>query len=107
MKWHKTACVIAGLISMSSAVLAESLKTSPGQPLCIDQDSLAAFLIANVSHDEKAARSLACEGMPSGSKAEVIERYPSGSDFMRVVKVRVTMPRRLGKTTGYTVELDH
>jgi hypothetical protein len=36
----------------------------------------------------------------------VIERYASGSTFMRVLKVQVTSPQLHGPTTGFTVEVD-
>jgi hypothetical protein len=105
MRIFAHACLILLLVS-APAASAEMLKTSPGQPLCIDQDALVTFLMAGVTHNEAVARSLACEGIPAGSKVEVVERYPSGSTFMRAVKVRVTKPGRSGPTTGYTVELD-
>jgi hypothetical protein len=42
---------------------------------------------------------------PAGSTAEVIERLPSGTDFIRVVKVKVTSPS-MKATTGLTIEIN-
>jgi hypothetical protein len=47
-----------------------------------------------------------CQIIEAGSKAEIVERYPSAADYMRVVKVKVTSPRHRGPVTGYTIELD-
>jgi len=104
---NAVAALVALVIAVPSVVVAEVLKTSPGQPLCIDQDSLAGLLMAGVTHNREAAKSLACESIPAGAKVEVIERYPSGSTFMRVIKVRVTTPRHPGPTIGFTLELDN
>ena len=83
----------------------ERIKVTAGQPLCINQDRLVALLIAGVRKDPEAAKALPCEAMRTGSVAEVVERYPSGANSMRIVKVKVTSQGR-GATTGYTIEID-
>jgi hypothetical protein len=95
------------------AATLDFLKTAPGMPLCIDQDSLATFLVAGllavngkITRAEAAESVSGCETIADGSRAEVIERYASGSSFMRIVKVRVTSRRLRGPTVGYTVEID-
>jgi hypothetical protein len=95
------------LISWSYPASAEQIKVTAGQPLCIDQDSLMAIVMAGILKNQEAAKSVTgCEGIAAGSKAEVIERYPSGTDFMRVVKVKVTSPNKPGPVTGFTIEID-
>ena len=93
------------LLAGGSAAATERIPVFPGQPLCIDQTNLLAIMLASVQKDRELAKTLACEGMRPGSTAEVIERYPSGSEVLRMVKVRVTAPGR-GPVTGFTVELD-
>ncbi len=92
------------------APAAEQLTANAGQPLCPDEDGLAAFLLADAvkdSNPEAADKLLksatGCEFLPAGSKLEVIERPPSGA-FMRVMKVKATPPRR-GPIVGFTVEV--
>jgi hypothetical protein len=46
-----------------------------------------------------------CQVIPAGSTAEVIERLPSDTNFMRVVKVKVTSPN-MKATTGFTIEIN-
>jgi hypothetical protein len=84
---------------------AEEISVAPGQPLCIDQESLAALIVALVSGDAgKVKVNGGCESIAPASRAVVIERYPGGSTLGRVVKVRVTAPRK-PPVTGYTIEL--
>jgi glucose/arabinose dehydrogenase len=91
---------------------AEQLIANAGQPLCADEDGLAAILFAGVMKDSNPEMSdkllksaTGCEFLPAGSKLEVIERHPSGASFMRVMKVKATPPRRR-PIVGFTVEVD-
>lgn len=100
------------LIATCTAVAshAEQLTATPGQPLCIDQDSLARMLLSGVlaSHGEiprDAVVTDGCQTLAGGTNLEVVERYASGSKFMRVIKVKASSPR-MKPTVGYTVEID-
>jgi len=46
-----------------------------------------------------------CQTMPGGTKLEIIERYPSGTEGMRVIKVKASGPR-VKPTVGFTIEID-
>jgi hypothetical protein len=100
------ACLIVALLSTPAVASAETMKATLGQPLCVDEQSLVALLMAAISHDEKTVRSLPCEGMAAGSEIEVIERQRDGSTFTSLVKVRVTTPGQPRPITGYTVDPD-
>ena len=105
---HKSTIATAiGLIMMASGpAYAEQIKTYPGQPLCSDQDGLFALIIAGIHRDPHAMNAVpGCRVIPAGSTTEVIERLPSGADFMRVVKVKVTSPS-MTATTGLTIEIN-
>jgi hypothetical protein len=85
---------------------ADRLKVAAGQPLCIDQDALATMLLSGILAT-KADDMIkdGCQSIPVGAQVDVLERYASGSEAMRLVKVRVTAPSLPGPTTGYTIEL--
>jgi hypothetical protein len=105
---HKLIIATAiGLIMMASGpVYGEQIKTYPGQPLCSDQDGLLALIIAGIHGDARAMSAVpGCQVIPAGSTAEVIERLPSGADFMRVVKAKVTSPN-MKATRGFTIEIN-
>ena len=105
---HKlTIATAIGLIMMASGPsYGEQIKTSPGQPLCSDQDGLLALIIAGIHRDPDAMNAVpGCRVIPAGSTAEVIERLSSGAEFMRVVKVKVTSPG-MKATTGLTIEIN-
>ena len=105
---HKSTIATAiGLIMMASGpAYGEQIKTYPGQPLCGDQDGLLALIIAGIHGDARAMNAVpGCQVIPAGSIAEVIERLPSGTDFMRVVKVEVTSSS-MNATRGFTIEIN-
>ena len=83
------------------------LRAASGQPLCIDQDSLAAALIAGVLASSPAeATTNGCQTIPEDAEVEVIERFPSSFQFLRVVKVKVTSHTHQPEpSVGYTVEI--
>jgi hypothetical protein len=59
------------------------------------REALAAILIAGVfasSPTEVATNG--CEVIPWNAQIELVERYPSGSRFLRVIKVKMTSPER-------------
>lgn len=101
--------LVAILVVGAGTAHADRLRTTPGQPLCRDEDSLATLLISGVMASKGVDRSqlppVACEAIPNGALVEVIERFASGSSIGRVVKVRVTAPGLSGPIVGYTLEL--
>jgi hypothetical protein len=107
MTRKSTIAAAIGLIMMASGpAYAEQIKTYPGQPLCSDQDGLLALIIAGIHGDLDAMNAVpGCQVISAGSTAEVIERLPSGTDFLRVVKVKVTSPN-MKATTGLTIEIN-
>jgi hypothetical protein len=82
------------------------LRAASGQPLCIDQDSLAAALIAGVLASSPAETTTnGCQTIPEDAEVEVIERFPSGFQFLRVVKVKVTSRTQPEPLAGYTIDI--
>jgi hypothetical protein len=107
MTRKSTIATAISLIMMASApAYAEQIKTYPGQRLCSDQDGLLTLIIAGIHRDPAAMNAApGCRVIPAGSTAEVIERLPSGADFMRVVEVKVTSPS-MKATAGLTIEIN-
>ena len=82
------------------------LRTAPGQPVCVDQDLLAAALVAGVlTSDPAQATTTGCQTLPDDAEVEVIQRIPSGFQFLRIVKVKVTSPSQPEPSVGYTIEI--
>ena len=82
------------------------LSAAPGQPLCVDQDSLAAALMAGVlASSPTQVTTNGCQTIPKNAQVQLLQRFPSGFDFLRVVKVKVTFPTQSNSTVGYTVEI--
>jgi hypothetical protein len=85
----------------------DHLSVAPGQPVCADQDSLAAAFVAAVvlgTSPAQVAR-YGCQTIPKDAKVEILQRLPSGFEFLRVVKVNVTSPSQADATVGYTFEI--
>jgi hypothetical protein len=89
----------------------DRMRTDPGQPLCINEDSLFAYLASSIlavggkiSDDQISTDG--CQAIPTGATAEVLERYASGASGMRIVKVKVFSQKLRGPTVGYTIEID-
>jgi hypothetical protein len=86
----------------------DHLSVTPGQPLCVDQDSLAAMLVAGVLASSPAqVTTNGCQTIPEDAQVELLQRYPSGFNFLRAVKVKVTSPTHPDPAVGYTVEIGH
>ena len=82
------------------------LAFAPGQPVCVDQDSLAAALVAGVlASDPAQATTTGCQTLPDDAQVEVLQRFPSGFQFLRIVKVKVTSHVQPEPSVGYTVEI--
>jgi hypothetical protein len=45
-----------------------------------------------------------CQTIPKDAKVEILQRFPSGFEFLRGVKVNVTSPSQADATVGYTFE---
>lgn len=91
----------------------DRLKPLPGQPLCVDQDSLATLLKAGalakngaITRGQLVDAGSACQTIPEGSRVDILGRLASGSNVIRMVTVRVTAPSLRGPTVGYTIEVD-
>jgi hypothetical protein len=85
----------------------DRLNVATGQPVCVDQDALAAAFFAAVvigARPEQIA-SYGCHMMPNDAQVEILQRFPSGFQFLRLVKVNVTSLSQPGSTVGYTFEL--
>ena len=71
----------------------DRVNVAPGQPICVDRDALAAMLAAGVLASSPAeATTNGCQAIPEDAKVELLERYPSGLRFLRVIRVKVTSP---------------
>jgi hypothetical protein len=85
----------------------DRLNVAAGQPVCVDQDALSAAFVAAVvigTRPEQIAR-YGCHMIPKDAQVEVLQRFPSGFQFLRLVKVNVTSPSQPGSTVGYTFEI--
>ena len=85
----------------------DHLNVATGQPVCVDQDALAAAFFAAVvigTRPEQIA-SYGCHMIPNDAQVEILQRLPSGFQFLRVVKVNVTSPSQPVSTVGYTFEI--
>ena len=82
------------------------LRTVPGQPVCVDQDLLAAALVAGVlASDPAQATTTGCQTLPDDAEVDVIQQFPSGFQFLRIVKVKVTSHVQPEPSVGYTIEI--
>jgi hypothetical protein len=79
----------------------------PGQLVCADQDSLVAAFVAGVVLGASPAQLVkyGCQTIPRDAQVEILERFPSSFQFVRVVKVNVTSPPQPNSRVGYTFEI--
>jgi outer membrane biosynthesis protein TonB len=85
----------------------DHLNVATGQPVCVDQDALAAAFFAGVvigTRPEQLA-SYGCHMIPNDAQVDILQRFPSGFQFLRLVKVNVTSPSQPVSTVGYTFEI--
>jgi len=85
----------------------DHLNVAVGQPVCVDRDALAAAFFAAVvigARPEQIA-SYACRMIPKDAQVEILQRFPSGFQFLRLVKVNVASPSQADATVGYTFEI--
>jgi hypothetical protein len=82
------------------------LSFAPGQPLCVDSDTLAAMILAGLlTSDPTKAATRGCQTIPDDAKLELLERSPSVFPFMRMIRVKVTSPTQPDLTSGFTIEM--
>ena len=87
----------------------DRLNVAADQPVCADQDALAAAFFAAVvigARPEQIA-SYGCRMIPKDAQVEILQRFPSGFQFLQLVKVNVTSPSQPNSTVGYTFEISH
>ena len=83
----------------------DHLSVAPDQPVCADRDELAAILAAGVlASSPTQVATNGCQAIPEDAKVELLERYPNGLRFLRVIKVKVTSPALPNSTVGFTIE---
>ena len=85
----------------------DHLNVATGQPVCVDQDALAAAFFAGVvigTRPEQLA-SYGCHMIPNDAQVDILRRFPSGFQFLRLVKVNVISPSQPVSTVGYTFEI--
>ena len=85
----------------------DHLNVATGQPVCVDQDALAAAFFAGVvigTRPEQLA-SYGCHMIPNDAQVDILQRFPSGFQFLRLVKVNVISPSQPVSTVGYTFEV--
>ena len=76
-----------------------------GRPLCVDREALAAMLIAGVFASSLTdVATNGCQTIPWNAQIDLLERYPSGLYFLRVIKVKMTTPAQQDSTVGFTIE---
>jgi hypothetical protein len=84
----------------------DRLRFAPGQPLCVDRDTLAAMILAGLlTSDPAKAATRGCQTIPDDAKLELLERSPSVFPFMRMIRVKVTSPTQPDLTSGFTIEM--
>jgi hypothetical protein len=90
-----------------STLSIDHLNVATGQPVCVDQDALAAAFFAGVvigTRPEQLA-SYGCHMIPNDAQVDILQRFPSGFQFLRLVKVNVISPSQPVSTVGYTFEI--
>ena len=77
-----------------------------GQPFCVDRDALAAMLVAGMlASSPENFTTNGCQTIPEGAHVEVLERFPTGFNFLQTVKVKLTAPSLPAPSVGYTIEI--
>ena len=98
---------LRSLQTASATSSIDHLNVATGQPVCVDQDALAAAFFAGVvigTRPEQLA-SYGCHMIPNDAQVDILQRFPSGFQFLRLVKVNVTSPSQPVSTVGYTFEI--
>jgi len=77
-----------------------------GQPLCVSRDALAAALGEGVLVPNRAqATTIGCQTIAENAEVELLQRLPSGFQFLQIVKVKVTSSSQTEPLVGYTIEI--
>ena len=82
------------------------LSGTAGQPLCVSRDTLAAALGEGVLGPNQAqATTIGCQTIAENAEVELLQRFPSGFQFLQIVKVKVTSSSQTEPLVGYTIEI--
>ena len=82
------------------------LSGAAGQPLCVSRDALAAELGEGVLRPNEAhATTIGCQTIAENAEVELLRRFPSGFQFLQIVKVKVTSSSQTEPLVGYTIEI--
>jgi hypothetical protein len=82
------------------------LSGTAGQPLCVSRDGLAAMLVEGVLGPNQApATTIGCQTIAENAEVELLQSFPSGFQFLRIVKVKVTSSSQPEPLVGYTIEI--
>ena len=82
------------------------LSGTAGQPLCASRDALAAALGEGVLGPNQAqAATIGCQTIAQNAEVELLQRFPSGFQFLQIVKVKVTSSSQTEPLVGYTIEI--
>jgi hypothetical protein len=85
----------------------DRVSVAPDKLVCVDPDALAEAFVAAVIRGADPAQmaKYGCKTIPEDAQVDILERLPSGFQFLRVVKVNVTSPSRPDSTVGYAFEI--
>ena len=82
------------------------LSGTAGQPLCVSRDTLAAALGEGVLRPNQAQpTTIGCQTIAENAEVELLQRFPSGFQFLQIVKVKVTSSSQTEPLVGYTIEI--
>ena len=77
-----------------------------GRPLCVRRDALAAMLAEGLLGPNQAqATTIGCQTIAENAEVELLQRFPSGFQFLQIVKVKVTSSSQTEPLVGYTIEI--
>jgi hypothetical protein len=77
-----------------------------GQPLCVHRDALAAMVVEGVLGPNQAqGTTIGCRTIAENAEVELLQRFPSGFQFLRILKVKVTSSSQPEPLVGYTIEI--
>jgi hypothetical protein len=76
------------------------------RPLCVRRDALSAMLVEGMlGHNQAQATMIGCQTIAENAEVELLQRFPSGFPFLRIVKVKVTSSSQPEPLVGYTIEI--
>jgi hypothetical protein len=82
------------------------LSGTAGQPLCVRRDALAEALAEGMlGHNQAEATTIGCQTIAENAEVQLLQRFPSGFQFLQIVKVKVTSSSQTEPLVGYTIEI--